>query len=344
MMNTTNKTYNPSWVDKVQRLADRLPLSPMSLYFVLGFLLTLILHVFHWISGSTEQFLFTMPLTWTAIWSPLMLAMIHLLDRIASQSLAQFRPAIGIGEEDYERLEYRLITMPSRSVILTQLLATVVFVGTVWLDPSYSGLISGEFVSDSVIYLIGWFNIGMIFVSMYHHSRQLEIVSALHKKAKNIGLWDWIPIFAFSRLSFWTSALTVFMILPSIFIYQTAQENIVGLVLSIAGIALALPVFFLPLQSLNHRLVQEKMAILEQVRRRIHDSIEELNRRVDRSDLSDMKAQHAQLAALMLEQEYLEKLRTWPWPQGTFVRLIGLVALPTLLFIVQLLVQELFFR
>jgi hypothetical protein len=115
-------------------------------------------------------------------------------------------------------------------------------------------------------------------------------------------------------------------------------------VLSIAGIALALPVFFLPLQSLNHRLVQEKMAILEQVRRRIHDSIEELNRRVDRSDLSDMKAQHAQLAALMLEQEYLEKLRTWPWPQGTFVRLIGLVALPTLLFIVQLLVQELFFR
>jgi hypothetical protein len=134
------------------------------------------------------------------------------------------------------------------------------------------------------------------------------------------------------------------MILPSIFIYQTAQENIVGLVLSIAGIALALPVFFLPLQSLNHRLVQEKMAILEQVRRRIHDSIEELNRRVDRSDLSDMKAQHAQLAALMLEQEYLEKLRTWPWPQGTFVRLLGLVALPTLLFIVQLLVQELFFR
>jgi hypothetical protein len=57
-----------------------------------------------------------------------------------------------------------------------------------------------------------------------------------------------------------------------------------------------------------------------------------------------MKAQHAQLAALMLEQEYFEKLRTWPWPQGTFVRLLGLVALPTLLFIVQLLVQEFFFR
>ncbi|GAI11979.1 unnamed protein product, partial [marine sediment metagenome] len=83
-----------------------------------------------------------------------MLAMIHLLDRIASKSLAQFRPAIGIGVEDYERLEYRLITMPSRPVILIQLLATVVFVGTVWLDPSYSGLISGQFVSDSVIYLI----------------------------------------------------------------------------------------------------------------------------------------------------------------------------------------------
>ena len=68
----------------------------------------------------------------------------------------------------------------------------------------------------------------------------------------------------------------------------------------------------------------EKSARLEQARERIHDSIDELNQSVEQGDLSAIEAQHAQLAALVLEQEYLEKLRTWPWPRGTFAGLLGL--------------------
>jgi hypothetical protein len=271
-----------------------------------------------------------------------MLAMIHILDRIARQSLAQFRPASGLEAEDYERYEYRLITMPSRPVILIQLLGTVIFLGTVWLAPSYSGLISGDPISDTIVYLIFWFNIGMLLVSMYHHTRQLEMVSTLHQEAPSIGIFDTIPIFAFSRLSFWAAVLTVFMILPSIFIYQTPEENILFALPSIVGIGLAMLVFFLPLYSLNKRLVNEKSAKLGQVRQRIRDSIHELNQGVDRGDLTYIEAQNSQLAALVLEQEYIEKLRTWPWPRGTFTRLLGLIALPVLLFILQLLIQRFF--
>ena len=339
-----NKTYKPSWIDKVQRVAERFPLGLLSFYFVLGLVLTLILHSSQWISGTTEKFLFTLPLTWTASWTPLMLAMIHLLDRIANQALAQFRPAIGIEGEEYKDCEYRLTTMPSRSVILVQLAGTVIFLGTVWVAPSYSGLINGELISDTIVYVIFWFNMGMLLVSMYHHTRQLEMVATLHKEAPCIVIFDSIPIFAFSRLSFWAAALTVFMILPSIFIYQTAEENILLALPSIVGIGLALLVFFLPLQSLNKRLVDEKTAMLGQVRRRIHDSMQELNRKVDQVDPSGMEAQHAQLSALLLEQEYLEKLRTWPWPRGTFARLIGLILAPILLYILQLLIQEFFSR
>ena len=109
---------------------------------------------------------------------------------------------------------------------------------------------------------------------------------------------------------------------------------------SIVGMGFAMLVFFLPLQSLNKRLVNEKSARLGQTRQRIRDSIHELNQRVDRGDLSDVEAQHSQLAALMLEEEYLEKLRTWPWPRGMFARLLGLIALPIFLFVLQLLIQR----
>lgn len=40
----------------------------------------------------------------------------------------------------------------------------------------------------------------------------------------------------------------------------------------------------------------------------LHDSMLEVNRKVDHADPSGMEAHHAQLAALVLEQEYLEKL------------------------------------
>lgn len=183
---------------------------------------------------------------------------------------------------------------------------------------------------------------GMLLVSMYHHTRQLEMVSTLHQEVPSIGIFDTTPIFAFSRLSFWAAVLTVFMLLPSIFIYQTTEESILFALPSIVGIGLAMLEFFLPLHSLNKRLVNEKSTSLGQVRQRIRDSIDELNQRVDRGDLSDIEAQHAQLAALVLEQEYLEKLRTWPWPRGTFARLLGLIALPVLIFILQLLIQRFF--
>ena len=232
--------------------------------------------------------------------------------------------------------------MTSRAVILNQLLGTVILLGTIWLAPSYSDLVSGDPISDGIVYMIFWFNLGMLLVSMYHHTRQLEMVSTLHQDAPSIGIFDSIPIFAFSRLSFWAATFTVFTILPSIFIYQTTGESILFALPSIVGMGFAMLIFFLPLQSLNKRLVNEKSARLGQTRQRIRDSIDELDQRVDRGDLSDIEAQHAQLAALVLEQEYLEKLRTWPWPRGTFASLLGLIALPVLIFILQLLIQRFF--
>jgi hypothetical protein len=271
-----------------------------------------------------------------------MLAMMHILDRVARQSLAQFRPASGLDAEEYERYEYQLTTMPFRPVVLIQLLATVIFLGTVWVAPDYSGLVSGDLISDAIVYLIFWFNMGMLLVSMYHHTRQLEMVSTLHQEAPSISIFDTTPIFAISRLSFWAAVLTVFMILPSIFIYQTTGEGILFALPSIVGMGLAMLEFFIPLRSLNKRLVTEKTARLGHISQRIRDSIDELNEMVDRGDLSDVGAQHSQLAALILEQEYLAKLRTWPWPRGTIARLLGLIALPFFTFIFQQLIQRFF--
>jgi hypothetical protein len=153
----------------------------LGFYVVLAVIILIILHGSQWASGNTEMYIFTPPLIWTAVWTPFMLAMIHILDRVGRQSLAQFRPAGGLDPEDYERYEYRLTTMLSRPVVLIQLLGTVILLGTIWLAPSCSGLVSGDPISNAIVYLIFWFNLGMLLVAMYHHTRQLEMVSTLHQ-------------------------------------------------------------------------------------------------------------------------------------------------------------------
>ena len=160
MTKLINNPYSPSWIDKVQRVAKRFQLGPIGFYVLLGAVLTLVLHTSQWISGATEKFLFTLPLTWTASWTPLMLAMIYALDKIASRSLAQFRPAMGSDDEDYEIYDYRLTTMPSMPVILVQLSGTVIFIGTVIVAPSYGGMIFGKPISDAIVYVLFWLNLG----------------------------------------------------------------------------------------------------------------------------------------------------------------------------------------
>lgn len=343
-MMISNHEYRPSWVDRLQKLAERFPYGPWSFYLLLAFILLVVFYGLRWFYHPTEFLQFMLPWTWTAVFTPMLLAIGHLTDRIADQSLDQFRPALDVGEDEFTQIRYMLTTMPARSVIVAHLFATIFLLGSLWVDPTWFNLIRGDPLSDSTIYVVGWFNVSMIFIGLFAQVRKLSVVAALHQRATKLNLYDWIPIFAFSRLAFWTAAFTVLVATPFFFIFPTIGKNVFTFVMMIISYILAALFFFLPLKGLNNQLVQEKLTLLSQVRRRIHHTSEELHAMVDRSELSDMEALHGQLAALILEEQYLEGLRTWPWPKGTALRLIGLIAIPVLIFVVQSLIEQLITR
>jgi len=98
--------------------------------------------------------------------------------------------------------------------------------------------------------------------------------------------------------------------------------------------------FFLPLAGLHSRLRVEKQRLLSDARRRIQATLEELHRRMEQSDLASMQRMKDQLGSLLLEKDCLGKLRTWPWPPGMILRVLGVIGLPMLLFILQRALQE----
>jgi hypothetical protein len=84
----------------------------------------------------------------------------------------------------------------------------------------------------------------------------------------------------------------------------------------------------------------EKHRLLSDARRRTQSTLEELHQRIEAADLSSMQRMMDQLGSLLLEEDYLGKLRTWPWPPGLFLRMLGVIGLPILLFVLQRTLQE----
>ena len=66
-----------------------------------------------------------------AVYPVASLALVHYLNGVARRALAAFRPALGVEESEYERLEYMLVTLPRRGTRITlalSLLFTAVYI------------------------------------------------------------------------------------------------------------------------------------------------------------------------------------------------------------------------
>ncbi|MFQ5944576.1 MAG: hypothetical protein ACE5JF_13595 [Anaerolineales bacterium] len=338
---TDNHEYRLSWVDRLQKLAERFPYGPWGLYLLLAFIVLVWFYALRWSYHPAELLQLSVPWTWTAVFTPMLLAIGYMTDRIAAQSLDRFRPGLEIEDAEFAQSSYGLSTTPPQLVIFGHLIAALFFLGMLWIDPTWFDLIGGDPLSDATINIVRWLNVSMIAIGLFGHIRKLSIVAALHQKATNLGLIDWEPIFAFSRLAFWIAATLIFVPTALFIIFLAFSENFFAFAGVIVAYAVAALAFFLPLRGLNNLLVKEKMYLLSQVRRRIRGTSEKLHTMVDRSELSNMEALYGVLAALILEEEYLEKLRTWPWPKGMVLRLLGLIAIPVLIFVVQSLIDQL---
>src|SRR3990170_3749397 len=119
--------YSPSWIDRLMSWVQRLPLPYGTTYGILFVVEVVTLHVLSWVDGSLPLFHFhplylLFPL-W--LWGPL--AIMTYLDEVALHALREFQPLLGKHEDEIPRLQYELATLPSRSVWISGLFWTGVF-------------------------------------------------------------------------------------------------------------------------------------------------------------------------------------------------------------------------
>jgi hypothetical protein len=283
---------------------------------------------------------FSVRLAWTGAYASLALAALHYVDRVAVRSLARFQPALQAPPEEYERALRHLTWLPRPAVPLALLLGVAFMLVLLRLDPTFLGLFTGARLPNLAVTVMGWLNSAAIMIGLYYLIRQLSAVSAVHRSAGNVNLYDWQPMFAFSNLTYRTVILSVGLMSCFVVVFPETLDSPPGLLVVVLGFLLTGAEFFLPLAGLHSKLQAEKHRLLSDARRRIQATLEELHRRMEESDLTSMQRMKDQLGSLLLEEDYLGKLRTWPWPPGMFLRVLGVIGLPMLLFILQRAIQE----
>jgi hypothetical protein len=336
-----HQPYPPSWVDRLTIWIESLPGPAWAFYPVLAILYILVAHLLRWIDGS---------LTFGEIdparvaEGPLaisFLALIHYLNLTAKRSLADFRPAMEVGEPEYNLLRYELTTLPARVGLLATGVGMLVGILSVFWDPMGWGISPNTSIFVSIyVYLTAAIIIASGAVFVVHTVRQLRLVNRIHKSATKISLFNRAPQYAFSALT--ARAGIGMMMIVYYFIFLTYLFNLfgstglsafdIGVFTIILSVAIAS--FILPLNGMHRRLVKEKSKLISEVDLRFEAMLSKIHDRVDSDSFEKAGDLNSALASLVIEREALFKISTWPWRSGTLRGFLTSVLLPVLLWFI----------
>lgn len=336
------RSYAPSWVNRLNTWVDRLPGPSWAFYVGLWIALCLVLVLSLWFEGVYPVGTVFPVQFFIPAMIALFLAMVHFLDNRADAAFATLRPALKASDEERNQLRYQLTTLPALPTLLVSL-AVFAFFLLLWQIPggredSIEALASSPIAAGLVAaaYFAGWWCFGTI---MYHTVHQLRVINRILGKYTCINLFRLRPLYGFSSVS----ALTAVTLVIAAYGWTALNPDNLSDLFALAALLLitilALVAFVWPLLGIHRLLDAEKERLLEQCSQRLEASIAELHRRLDAGEIEGMSEFNMAMASLELEHSALNRIPTWPWQPETLSLLITALALPLGLWLLQYVLQ-----
>ena len=337
------RPYEPSYVDKLMRSVEALPIPYWATYLVLFVLHAVLIFALAWPDGRSPFNQFDSFALSQAVWLWYPLAVMTYLDRTALQALSSSSPLFPIPDEAMARLRYEFSTMPNRPVIVNGLIWTLFYVTL----PLYTALIDGYYkqngigIASMVISLAIGLPSYFIGVTIFYHTiRQLRLVSRTAGMVEEINTFQLDPVFAFSRLTARTGIAWVFLLAFSLPLVPIQAVPVPAATAMVILWPLILAAFVLPLWNMHRRLVSEKNSLQADRNQRVESMLARLHRSLDEGDLEEMAGINGALAGLEAEREVLSRLPTWPWRSRTLTGFLTAILLPLALFLIQLALER----
>jgi hypothetical protein len=340
--------YPPSWIDRLMDWVQRLPGPVWLFYLGVTALLVLARTIIAWSDGSLPVGTFLPLQIFFVSGGMYLLFLLHYLDDRAGVAFTDFRPVLNADDAGYERLRYQLTNMPARPALLWSLPGLVFgLIGGFYLIPKAVVQLAKLLTSPAatvVDFVTSGFSWMMIPVLVYHTIRQLRLVSRIYTQHTNVNIFETGPLYALSRVTALTAIALLSIPYLDLTFGPTAQQG-GGLnpIFFAVFAPLALVVFVWPLLG-AHRLLQEgKARRKSEIARRLEAVTDELHRRADAGDYSDMAGINNATESLVRERDVLDKVSTWPWEPETVRVVVTALLLPVVFWIVTRVLERLGF-
>lgn len=337
---TVTQPYQPSWIHRFIDWVERLPGPSWLFYLALWLAIFLLANAAKWLDGSQPLGAIKPLSTVGASDGVYFLALMHYLKGAAGAALRTFRPALAVSENEYNRLYYRLTTLPARGALLASGIGAAVAILTVLLNPTMPGPYYASSLLATVLGSgITVFTFTVTAALVYQTIHQLTMVSRVHATVMRINLFQPDPLYAFSGLTARTAmgylllADTAVLVMLEFMREEAIDSMALGIMVFM--MLLAAVAFVLPLLGIHRRMVEEKERLESEANRRLEAAIAELHRRVDAMHLTDMSELTSAIESLEIETNLLAKIPTWPWQPGTLRVAISPVLLPVAVWLIQ---------
>ena len=330
-----------SWVDAVVALVDRLPGPPWVAYAILVLLSvasTVILRLLDGVYINPLVIVYA-ALTFTPF------AVTYSINRAATRALADFRPALGELEPEYDELERRLTTTSVATGIVGAVIGIgIVTIGTLTLDGEW-GVSPENSLATNIVMLATQYILNMSLVTLLlHQIGNLHTIMRIHREATNIQLWNVRAHNAFARVTVLAAiAITVLYVTATTFSALFSGNAVIALTIIVVALAIATLLFVGPLAGMRRRLVREKERQLSETDRVFEDVAARLRADLDAGDLASVGTYETAMGALGAERERLRKVSTWPWSADTLRAFLTSLAIPILLWFFTSLLGRLLF-
>ena len=343
MQQNTSETrpYAPSFLDRFMDFVQRLPSPYWLTYFVLFILQSIIAHTLAWIVGWLPAYTFSPILLIFPVWLWGPLAMMTHLNLVSLEALSSFSPLLDVEEERLNMLKYEFTIMPARSVVLSGVIWSIFYLILTYLaiKAFYVAYGLGIFLSGVVVFE-GLISFGIGSALYYHSLRQLRLVNLTVKMVKQFNLFRLDPVYAFSRLTSQIGVSWMIMLSLTLLLLPMQLANVPVLVILVLQVVLAVAAFILPLWFVNRRLVSEKRRLLAELNRRVESTLERLHRYLDENDMGEVDQLNRAMTGLNAERGLLTSIPTWPWSAGVLTGFLSTIALPIIIFLIQLVVKN----
>jgi hypothetical protein len=322
------RPYPPCFIHAFYAWLDRLPIPAWLSLSLLIPIIGVAQHLVAWRKGALAPGQFNFDLATAGYWLGIFLIGIYVL-KGASRALDEYRPLLNVTEEEYARLKYRFVTIPSGPGTLFFLLGAALGAGAGFSDMA---------VAPSIDYVFPQLRIGIwmlgsagTFLFGYQVIRQLRQIGAFYAMPERIDLFNVRPLYGFSR---YTAAVGI-MLFTSMALSTldpTAYESRVVFLFSVALVPLILLMFYLPLAGVHRRLVSEKDRLLQEANSRIATILNRIHSAAfEQQAYEDVGGMRTVFSTLREEKETVQGLSTWPWRPGTLTGLLSALFLPIIL-------------